>query len=90
MPLAERIILGHSEQELDRCELNAQGRCAEQVWQYQPQNWQQLSVLEETSNERDGRLEQIFFRLQPVPGSQAASQPGERDPRMAQVQLAAG
>ncbi|MFK0666310.1 collagenase [Aeromonas salmonicida] len=77
MPLAERIILGHSEQELDRCELNAQGRCAEQVWQYQPQNWQQLSVLEETPNERDGRLEQIFFRLQPVPGSQAASQVSE-------------
>ncbi|MCR6553450.1 collagenase, partial [Aeromonas sp. CPF2-S1] len=36
LPLAERVILGHSEQELDRCELNAEGRCAEQAWQYQP------------------------------------------------------
>ena len=26
LPLAERVILGHSEQELDRCELNAEGR----------------------------------------------------------------
>ncbi|WP_310597735.1 collagenase [Aeromonas aquatica] len=74
LPLPERLVLGHSEQELDRCELNAQGRCAEQSWQYRPQDWQQLSVLEETPNERDGRLEQIFFRLQPVAGSQAASQ----------------
>lgn len=74
LPLPERIVLGHSERELDRCELNAEGRCAEQVWQYRPQDWQQLSVLEETPNERDGRLEQIFFRLQPVTGSQAASQ----------------
>ncbi|MCH7370876.1 collagenase [Aeromonas sp. MR16] len=74
LPLPERLVLGHSEQELDRCELNAQGRCAEQSWQYRPQDWQQLSVLEETPNERDGRLEQIFFRLQPVAGSLAASQ----------------
>ncbi|WP_438833913.1 collagenase [Aeromonas oralensis] len=77
LPLAERVILGHSEQELDRCELNAEGRCAEQAWQYQPQNWQQLKVLEETPNERDGRLEQIFFRLQPIAGSQAAKQVSE-------------
>ncbi|WP_429027292.1 collagenase [Aeromonas media] len=77
LPLAERVILGHSEQELDRCELNAEGRCAEQAWQYQPQNWQQLKVLEETPNERDGRLEQIFFRLQPIAGSQAARQVSE-------------
>jgi microbial collagenase len=77
LPLAERIILSHNEQELDRCELNAQGRCAEPVWQYQPQNWQQLSVQEETPNERDGRLEHIFFRLQPMAGSQAASQVSE-------------
>ena len=77
LPLAERVILGHSEQELDRCELNAEGRCAEQAWQYLPQNWQQLKVLEETPNERDGRLEQIFFRLQPIAGSQAAKQVSE-------------
>lgn len=74
LPLPERLVLGHSEQELDRCELNAEGRCAEQSWQYRPQDWQQLSVLEETPNERDGRLELIFFRLQPVAGTQAASQ----------------
>ncbi|WP_434664484.1 collagenase [Aeromonas sp. NJAU223] len=74
LPLAERIVLGHSEQELDRCELGNDGRCTEQTWQYHPREWQQLSVLEETPNERDGRLEQIFFRLQPVAGSQAASQ----------------
>ena len=28
-------------------------------------------------NERDGRLEQIFFRLQPIAGSQAAKQVSE-------------
>ncbi|MFP7410417.1 collagenase [Aeromonas veronii] len=77
LPLPQAIILGQSERELDRCELNAQGRCAESEWHYQPQDWQQLQVLEETPNERDGRLEQIFFRLQPVAGSQAAAQVSE-------------
>ncbi|KAB0669194.1 collagenase [Aeromonas veronii] len=77
LPLPQAIILGQSERELDRCELNAQGRCAEPEWHYQPQDWQQLQVLEETPSERDGRLEQIFFRLQPVAGSQAAAQVSE-------------
>ncbi|WP_421329074.1 collagenase [Aeromonas veronii] len=77
LPLPQAIILGQSERELDRCELNAQGRCAESEWHYQPQDWQQLQVLEETPSERDGRLEQIFFRLQPVAGSQAAAQVSE-------------
>ncbi|MGI3174597.1 collagenase [Aeromonas veronii] len=77
LPLPQAIILGQSERELDRCELNAQGRCTESEWHYQPQDWQQLQVLEETPSERDGRLEQIFFRLQPVAGSQAAAQVSE-------------
>lgn len=77
LPLPQAIILGQSERELDRCELNAQGRCAEPEWHYQPQDWQQLQVLEETPSERDSRLEQIFFRLQPVAGSQAAAQVSE-------------
>ncbi len=77
LPLPQAIILGQSERELDRCELNAQGRCAELEWHYQPQDWQLLHVLEETPSERDGRLEQIFFRLQPVAGSQAAAQVSE-------------
>ncbi|MEH8117034.1 collagenase [Aeromonas allosaccharophila] len=77
LPLPQAIILGQSERELDRCELNAQGRCAEPEWHYQPQDWQQLQVLEETPSERDGRLEQIFFRLQSVAGSQAAAQVSE-------------
>ncbi|WP_421203689.1 collagenase [Aeromonas enteropelogenes] len=75
--LPEPVLLGHTEQELDRCELNARGRCAEPEWHYQPQDWQQLEVKEETPSERDGRLEQVFFRLQPVPGSLAASQVSE-------------
>lgn len=77
MPLPQAIILGQSERELDRCKLNEQGRCAEPEWHYQPQDWQQLQVLEETPSERDGRLEQIFFRLRPVAGSQAAAQISE-------------
>ncbi|MFE8730215.1 collagenase, partial [Aeromonas hydrophila] len=77
LPLPSAVILGQSERELDRCELNAQGRCAEPEWHYQPQDWQQLHVLEESPSERDGRLEQIFFRLQPNSGSQAAAQVSE-------------
>ncbi|BCS50406.1 collagenase [Aeromonas jandaei] len=77
LPLPSAVILGQSERELDRCELNAQGRSPEPEWHYQPQDWQQLHVLEESPSERDGRLEQIFFRLQPNSGSQAAAQVSE-------------
>ncbi|MFR9720706.1 collagenase [Aeromonas diversa] len=73
LALPRALTLGQEEVELDRCQLDAQGRCPADEWHYDPKQWEQLQVMEETPSERDGRLDHVFYRLAPKEQSAAAS-----------------
>lgn len=72
LALPQALALGQEEVELDRCQLDAKGRCPSDEWHYDPKQWEQLQVMEESPSERNGRLDHIFYRLSPKSESAAA------------------